>query len=362
MGSGAIPWRFDVLAARLAGAALVPELWPDALGEICRSAGASGALLFSSDARFQNFPFTRNLGEAVGVYLRQGWHLRDERYRGVGALEARGFIDDDDCMSREERLRSPFYQDFLRRLGFGEFLGLGFRAGDDLWCLSLQRDLGQPAFDSYERSRLLTLWRPLADAATLARQFGAARAQGLIDGLEGARQAAAIFDGAGGLLALNGLAEARLGDGFGVTGRTLHFADPASQDRFAALLAQAVRQEPEPRARPLADVVRDRAGQPLPIRLLALRGFAQFSFANARALLLIGDADAAASPPLRFGLTTAEARLAGEIARGDSLAEIAERHHVTYGTTRSQLRAIFSKTQTHRQAELAALWSRLGRK
>jgi DNA-binding CsgD family transcriptional regulator len=66
--------------------------------------------------------------------------------------------------------------------------------------------------------------------------------------------------------------------------------------------------------------------------------------------------------PLRaaFGLTPAEARLARQIARGDSLEDIAERHQVSLGTVRVQLKSLFQKTQTHRQAQLVSLLARLG--
>ena len=61
-----------------------------------------------------------------------------------------------------------------------------------------------------------------------------------------------------------------------------------------------------------------------------------------------------------FGLTNAEARLAIELARGSSLSQAAEAFGVRYQTARSQLRAVFAKTDTHRQSQLAALLARLG--
>ncbi|WP_018261261.1 helix-turn-helix transcriptional regulator [Methylobacterium sp. WSM2598] len=60
-----------------------------------------------------------------------------------------------------------------------------------------------------------------------------------------------------------------------------------------------------------------------------------------------------------FGLTPAEARLAVKLTRGDTLAEIAEQHGLSVHTVRTQLAAVFSKTNTSRQAELVALALRL---
>jgi DNA-binding CsgD family transcriptional regulator len=56
-----------------------------------------------------------------------------------------------------------------------------------------------------------------------------------------------------------------------------------------------------------------------------------------------------------FGLTTAEKRVAGMIANGMSRAEIALSCGTTAGTVKSQLDAIFDKTQTGSQRELEKL-------
>lgn len=60
-----------------------------------------------------------------------------------------------------------------------------------------------------------------------------------------------------------------------------------------------------------------------------------------------------------FGLTPAEARLAVQIAAGDTLAQYADAIGISVATARSQLSSIFAKTQTARQAELVALLARI---
>jgi DNA-binding CsgD family transcriptional regulator len=55
-----------------------------------------------------------------------------------------------------------------------------------------------------------------------------------------------------------------------------------------------------------------------------------------------------------FGLTPAECLLAAALMRGESLKLHADRSGVTRETVRSQLKAIFEKTGTHRQGELIA--------
>jgi DNA-binding CsgD family transcriptional regulator len=57
----------------------------------------------------------------------------------------------------------------------------------------------------------------------------------------------------------------------------------------------------------------------------------------------------------RFMLTPAEVQIALGIAEGKTLASIAKVRGVAVSTARGQLKSVFVKTGTHRQAELVAL-------
>lgn len=61
-----------------------------------------------------------------------------------------------------------------------------------------------------------------------------------------------------------------------------------------------------------------------------------------------------------FGLTSAEATLAVQLSRGQSLATAATEMGVSMNTIRTHLKRIFSKTDTNRQAELVALLNTAG--
>ncbi len=85
---------------------------------------------------------------------------------------------------------------------------------------------------------------------------------------------------------------------------------------------------------------------------------------SAHVVMILADFGAAPQPnpaTLRqiFGLTGAEAKLAVQIGRGDTLASIARENNVRVATVRSQLAAVFGKTQTRRQTELAMLLARM---
>ena len=60
-----------------------------------------------------------------------------------------------------------------------------------------------------------------------------------------------------------------------------------------------------------------------------------------------------------FCLTSAEARLAAALAEGASLKDYAASAGIAEGTARVQLKSVFAKTGTHRQAQLVALFWRL---
>ena len=83
-------------------------------------------------------------------------------------------------------------------------------------------------------------------------------------------------------------------------------------------------------------------------------------FLGASVLILIVDPKRGRAPDealLRqvYGLSPAEAALAGRIAIGETLREAAITRGIAYGTARSYLEQIFHRTGTRRQAELTRL-------
>jgi DNA-binding CsgD family transcriptional regulator len=60
----------------------------------------------------------------------------------------------------------------------------------------------------------------------------------------------------------------------------------------------------------------------------------------------------------RYALTRAEARLVSHLAQGASLAQTADAMGISRETARTHLKAVFSKTDTKRQAELVLLFAK----
>jgi DNA-binding CsgD family transcriptional regulator/PAS domain-containing protein len=350
-------WNLDILADRLQRAALDASLWPEALTDISRQVGARGAVLVSTDKRMPGVPVSPDVGPMLDDYFKNGWSEQDIRAeRGVPLMLKHGVAADNEFISSDEMRRSPYYQDWVERHGCRHWAGVGLRAGEEFWCVSLQRSLAQGPFEPKELSRLQALCRPLSEAATLASHLGFQQVLGMAHAFELIAQAAILLDDIGRILMLNDRAEAIIGEMIDSRARTLTFSDPQSQTAFSRLVAEAL--NPELRAGPIPQpaAVFDRRRRRIEVKAVALRDWARFSFTSAKALLLLKRLGDEADPTTAgaFGLTSAEARLAAELCAGNSL-EIAARHlSITYETARSYLKNIFGKTQTKRQGELVA--------
>ena len=88
------------------------------------------------------------------------------------------------------------------------------------------------------------------------------------------------------------------------------------------------------------------------------------AWSDGTSTLILLDLDAHPEPSPRtlqcvFGLTAAEIQLALDLARGRNLLDIARSRRLSRTTIRSQLGALFVKTQTRRQADLVALLGRV---
>jgi DNA-binding CsgD family transcriptional regulator len=105
-------------------------------------------------------------------------------------------------------------------------------------------------------------------------------------------------------------------------------------------------------------IVQSSGGRPL---IVHIRKLAQLG--DRPAVLTLVDLDECLEPNVNilrnvFGLTKAEAKLAARLACGETIEDIAEEHGVSISTARVQLKSIFTKTGTSRQAELVSLLTR----
>jgi DNA-binding CsgD family transcriptional regulator len=177
--------------------------------------------------------------------------------------------------------------------------------------------------------------------------------------------AAIVIDAAGRATQMNSPAQNLLGADFNLVRGRLTTHDPASNRRLQQLISSALHTASPGGAQSYAPIVVDRDDAPwLLVEAMPVTAFGSDLFSAGRLILLLNDLVSPLRPEatqLRaaFGLTVAEAKIAAKVASGMGLDGAAASLGVKRETARSQLKAVFAKTNTRRQAELAALVSRL---
>lgn len=209
------------------------------------------------------------------------------------------------------------------------------------------------------------LSRPLHAAANLSHALSFAQVSGMVDAFEHLAKPALILDERGLLLRCNPGGQRVLDALADLHHREIRFRDEDNQRAFESALVQAGARSQWSGDRRDRTVIRSGAGRMFDIEAVVLGDWARYSFTQASFLVFLGEILTTAPGPdaslrSRYGLTPTEIRVVTAIAEGLSLRAIAERHGVTYETTRSQIKSALSKTGTSRQAELVALMAKLG--
>ncbi|MGY8661004.1 helix-turn-helix transcriptional regulator [Bradyrhizobium sp. UFLA05-109] len=355
------------ISERLGDAALDPGLWPSLMQEICRAAHTMGAGLLQSDVRTADIPTTESTREIFRSYFDNHLHIDDVRaLRGVPRLlNGSPIVSDQDLFtSEQEMLRDPLYAD-LNRFGFRWWSAIGFRAGNALWGLTLQRTTREGMFQNEELAALGRLSDRLTETATLSKAVGRRVLTGITNAFGLINQPAIALDRYGYVIEINARAEALFNDEFRIRNRRLFARDETTREALSDFIAKmrltsdfvALQQ------RPIA--IRRRLGSAIVVNVLPVDGAARSPFLGARAILALSEVngnrsiDPTALQSL-FGLTPAEGRLAAILALGVSLDEASVKLGVSRETVRNHLKSIFSKSGTSRQPELVALLAKIG--
>lgn len=343
--------------------------WPKTLGTIAAAVGGTGALMFTPDvlnpagegfqahnvdlammgpysAYYSDLDITRQV--YIELQERAGW-------RG-------GVYDVDAIIPREEFTRSPVFNEFFAPGEIGFIAGVCTPAIHDLQLprvhLSVFRPPGGEGFDAAAMGMLDVLRPHLRRALQLQARLhrDAVTTQGGLAVLDRLPTGVVVLDAANAVLYLNAEAERILAqrDGLAVAGRRLAattLSDRALQSALAERNGGALAA-----IRP--------SGQRDYIVVVAPTGSEGEPVAGARPRKIVFITDLTVRPPARddllrqiWGLTAAEARVAMALLDGISPREIAERAAVSEATVRTQMRAVFDKTGTARQAELVRVLS-----
>ena len=367
MGTPAFdPAQLQRIAGRIGDAAVDPSLWPDIMEGLCSAVHALGAGLLQSDIRTPDIPRTAGVDQAFRAYFANRWHMCDVRAERAVPLLLHGakVVIDQDIFSPEEMRSLPYNADYMASIGLHWFAVVGFQAGPAYWGLSIQRSASQGPFEPDEKRALAALSPHLSAAATLSHAVGKSALSGITNALSLVGQPALALDRMGFVLEANAKAEQIFDDDVRVCNRRLVVRDQRAKTALETLIDQ-LRTTPDTAALSVKPIsVARRTKRSLLIRILPVDGPARSPFLGARALLVFSDLEKQWGPQPHvlaqtFGLSPAESRLAALIATGISPECAAERLGLARETVRTQLKAVFQKTETHRQSELIALLSRL---
>ena len=352
-------WNSQAITTAFADAALNSSRWTSALDKIAEETGSVGAFLLPIAGITPNLPHSKSLEEPLDVYFRDGWHLRDKRFRVLPKLVELGAADDFDWTTAESMSRDPYFQEFLRPVGLQYFGGVKIAAGDDLWIVSIQRSPQQGAFSPEQKSGLAWLSSRLAAAVAVARALGFAAASAAAEAFEFSGAAVALLNRRGEVTQMNRAAESLLGSEIYIHGkRLISWNRQASLKLEGAIHALFWAQGSSALAPPVVLPRRER--RPILAYPLKMSAFAANAFSDCQAMLVFVDLERRVRPPLddlrsSFGLTAAEARLAADMAGGTLLEVAADALGISKETARNELKSVFQKTGVHRQSELVSL-------
>ena len=185
--------------------------------------------------------------------------------------------------------------------------------------------------------------------------------EGLLEAFGLVGSGAIMFGGDGHVMSTNPAAERMFGSGIALVNGHLVAADRASNIALQALLL-AMKSPRASRAGQRIAIAR-RGAPPLLAHGISIDRLS-IECGDTAGLLVLVDPLSRREPTAAvlqqvFNLTPAEARLASGLGKGLDLQEISDLHGVSVGTLRVQLKSVFSKTQTKRQAQLVVLLARL---
>jgi DNA-binding CsgD family transcriptional regulator len=348
-------------------AAVQPHLWPNALEVLAQATGSEGVTLI--DHRLGSGPgyiCTKSFDEHMDVFVRENWSSRNYRFdRGITVAQRNGVVTEGMIFGTTELDREPLQAEFLRRFKLKWFAGLAILQEPDANMLvSIDRRASSEPFSRSEVSLLRRALPHIKRAGQLALSSSSSLSSGILWGLNQFGRPAMLLDSRAKVLEANERAERLLGDGVKIVdGRltaTSRDADPALQKLLNSAIADLHRQVPGPVALPRTSKL-PLIAHVAPIVRSAVENF----FRRAKAIVMFVDPGQDRAPSATvlmtaFELTPAECRIALSIARGEQLRRTADANGIAFETARVHLKAIFAKTQTHSQVELAVLISRLG--
>lgn len=353
-------------------AALDETLWPVLAARIAQAfASTSTGMAVQSQMparrRVELLGFTANFdAAAIEDYRTHYWQRDIWAERGAKAGLGR-VLASKDIISDAEFERTEYHFDWCRARDIYYVVGSVFPiSGDEIGILGIHRPKGGIPYDENDKARVGLFLPHLRRALQIRRRLTepAIQRQAALEALERSATAMLVLGREGQLVYANRPADAllRAGDAIRAVGDRVVARDRAGAQRLSRLVREAADTAAGQAAAAGGGALSLPRGDRLPLTLLvapfrpARDGFGG---AAPAAILFIRDPEAPspATAALRdmFGLTPAEAGIAGALADGKALDDIACIRRISLNTARSHLKSVLAKTGTDRQAALVAL-------
>lgn len=351
---------FSAAVEAIHGAAAAPQRWPEALRAVMGLLEVERGALLELGTGNGSLDSMVTLGYDPSVQKEYAEHYFE--MDPVVELPVQAFqpYTSYEHFDARTRATSEFF-DFVRRSGAGDSLQVmtGTPAERRL-LVSVQRNRDAAAFDEDAKALLALLGPHLRRAGQVQARLGEAELARLEleAGLDAVSAPAFIVSAKGWIQHLNAAASqfVRHNPHAVRLSGVLAFVNSGDETLYRQALNEAAREGGRSR------VVRLDLGQPdkteLVIAPLQPREGAAWKEPLALVVLNAPSVDAeGVGWRLRelYGLSATEARIAAAIALGQTVEEIAAAKGVKEVTLRTQLRAVFQKTGTRRQAELVRL-------
>lgn len=365
---------------RIYQGAVDPHAWPGILSDLVTFVGGSKGVLVTHFAspKEGGFAFLHSIPE---TFLQQ-WadHFRNhdlwtQATAAKGLYTEGSVVLDSDLVPEAELFQSTFYRDFLKHQGIarlcaGVIFGQDTTSGLATAC-SIYRDSSEARFGEIERQRMHILVPHLSRALGVMFRLRDAelRTAATLSSLDKLSSGVVLLDSLGMAVHLNRAARRILAEQDGLSMQSavrsrLVAADAAAQSALDASIASAIGKDVASASHFSASVSvpRPSGEAPYVIQSAPLPDASPFSAESdgVRGILFITDPGNRTAPDAGllkqlYGITPAEARLAAALCCGETLLDAARRCKISEATARTQLRGVFEKTGTHRQADLVRL-------
>ncbi len=351
----------DDIVDRIYEASVIPDFWPDILDRLAAIAQCDGGILIATDPLQTHRALSSDCySPMLKAYIEEGWICQNIRGTRLAPQGLSGFVVDLDMVTPEEAETDALYVNCLRKHGGGSgtVTVIPVPTGD-LIIFNLERSYKKGFVDRAVVPALDALRPHLARSALLSVRLGLERARAMTETLGRLDLPGAVLTATGRVLSSNSLLDKMQDQFIPIAGGGLAISHRPANDLFRKALSDL------PQARD--------GGQsysiPVPAtensaacvaHLLPVRRQARDVFTGAANIFVVTSVSSPTAPPAHilfglFDLSPAEARVAQKIVEGSSVEDIALHSNVSRETVRNQLKAVFAKTGTSRQAELVGL-------